>query len=183
MRGEKEVSWEYNIPLLTNVYILRDTVGVLAVAVGIFTAFFAAITGFQELQSTLTLAAGLFGFMLICYLIACVILGNSLDVTFTVDDRGVSYAAGSKTKKANRAALFAGIVLGSAATAGTGALATSQEEHSYPWREIERIQLDEGRRVIILRNNWRTVLRLYCTADAYGRAAEIIRDKAGDKIA
>lgn len=183
MSGDKGVTWEYNIPLLTNVYILRDTVGVLAIAVGIFTVFFAVITGFEELQSTLTLVVGLFGFMLVCYLIAIVILGNSLDVTFTVDDRGVSYAAGSKTRKANRAALFAGIVLGSTATAGAGALATSEEENVYPWGEIEKIQLDDRRRVIILKNNWRTVLRLYCTADAYGRAAEIIREKAGDKIA
>lgn len=181
MNDEGSETWEHSIPLLTNPYVFRDTVGVLGVSTGLFLVFFMFLTGFEDLGSTLLLGAGLLGFLLLCYVIACVVLGNGLDASFTVDEEGISYVAGSKTRKANRAAVMAGVVLGSAVTAGAGLIAASGERNTYPWKDIEGIRFDEGRRIITVRNSWRTVLRLYCTEETYKKAGAIIRERIGDR--
>jgi hypothetical protein len=98
---------------------------------------------------------------------ACFLLGNGYNASFYVGHEGIAFASGKTEQKWNRTALILGLIAGKPGVADAGALGMSGESGTYQWNEIERITVNEGRRIISLHNNWRIVNRIYCREDNF----------------
>jgi hypothetical protein len=96
------------------------------------------------------------------------VFGNRLRTRFTVSDDGVRCESLDRTARASsRAALVAGIITGRPGAAGSGLLAMTQEDQTLRWRGAFSASADAGRHTIALRNRWRTLLTVYCSAENF----------------
>jgi len=109
------------------------------------------------------------GILLALFFTVGVLMGNRFTMTFVVKPDGVTYSSGTHEKRWNRAAVLFGALARNATTTGAGLLATSREQGGWKWRELHSARYFPRQRVISLRNSWRTVLRLHCTAEDYER--------------
>lgn len=171
------IEWTYHVPLLTSRFMLWDFVRVIVVSV-LLMYVLVAFMGWLAEGELVLLPPQVFvivgGVMFMLLAIAALLLGNHVDVTFAVGPEGVTFASGSRERKWNRAAVVLGMLAGSASTTGAGLLASSREQGGWGWAGIHAARYFPGQRVISLRNTWRTVLRLHCTAGEYERVRAIV---------
>lgn len=185
------IEWHYDVPLLTSRFMVWDFVRVTLVSVGIMYAL-VALTGWlaegEIVLLPLPVLALTAGILLVLFVLASLLLGNHHGARFTVAPHAVTYAAEERERRVNRAVAVIGALAGNPTATGAGLLAMSSEHLRVPWADVERVVYYPGPRVIVLRNSWRAVLRLHCTAqdyprvaalcDAYWRAAAPVRDAA-----
>ncbi len=171
------LSWDVDIPLATNRFILWDLLKVSVLSPAIMWTLVALMGWFIEGEPVLLpfllvvlVGAGLFGGLLF----ACLLLGNRVGATFSVGPGGASYESGKRERRVNRAVAIVGLLAGSPSTAGAGLLAMSSEAASFDWSDIITVRPYPRERVIVLRNSWRVVLRLYCPPETYPTAAELV---------
>lgn len=175
-RGDT-LSWEYDIPLINNRYMMWDLARVTALSVAIMWALVALMGWFIDGEPVvlppyvLGVAAGaLMGLMLI----ACLLLGNRIRMTFVIGPEGVSYDSSKREKRLNRATAIIGALAGSATTAGAGMLAASNESGVHEWADIKHVVYHDERRVIVIRDSWHALNRLYVPDELYHQAAQLI---------
>ena len=108
----------------------------------------------------------------VCFVIACLVMGNGYGATFVIDDEGVSWGSGPKEKGVNMAVTVAGVLAGSAQVAGAGLLAQSEQSGLIRWASIRRLDVHPGPRVISVRNGWRVVVRLYVPDEIWEKVLE-----------
>lgn len=178
-----EIAWDFNIPLLTNPFILLDMVKVLTIGFVSISVLFMLIgisQGVDEFLDMLRLIP-MFG---VCVLVIGVIFvfvmlvfyANRFPCRFTVSGKGVKYEVTSTQRKLNTVVIVLGALAGKPGVAGSGFLARSQESMLFSWKDIHRADLFPRRRVVCIRNSWRTLLRVYCTPENYEAVADMIRD-------
>lgn len=171
------IVWTYRVPLLTSRFMLWDFVRVIVLSLLVMFVLVAAAGWLAEGELVilpLQVLAMVGAIMFALLLIAALLLGNHMTMTFTVDADGVAYASGSRERKWNRAAFIIGALAGSASTAGAGLLASSNEQGGWEWVDLYAARYFPAQHVISLRNSWRTVLRLHCTAEDYGRVRAVV---------
>lgn len=166
------IEWTYRVPLLTSRFMLWDFVRVTAISVSIMYVLVALMGWMVDgepallpLQVPLMVGA----ILLALFFIVGVLLGNRFTMTFSVKPDGVTYSSGAREKRWNRAAVLFGALGRSATTTGAGLLATAAEQGGWKWSDLHSARYFPRQRVISLRNSWRTVLRLHCTAEDYER--------------
>ena len=171
------IEWTYRVPLLTSRFMLWDFARVIVLS-ALLMYVAVAFVGWLAEGELVLLPPQVFvivgGVMFMLLAIAALLLGNHVTMTFAVGPEGVTYASGSRERKWNRAAVVLGVLAGSASTAGAGLLSASREQGGGGWAEIHAARYFPGQRVISLRNTWRTVLRLHCTAAEYERVRAIV---------
>lgn len=79
-------------------------------------------------------------------------------------------------KKLNTWVIILGALGGRPGVAGAGFLARAQESDCFAWADIHRADLFPKRRVVCIRNSWRTLLRIYCTPENYEAVAAMALD-------
>jgi hypothetical protein len=171
-RESTTIEWTYRIPLLTSRFMLWDFVRVTVMSVSIMYVLVALMGWVADGEPALLplqvpLMVG--GILLALFFIVGVLLGNRFTMTFSVKPDGVTYSSGAREKRWNRAAVLFGALGRSATTTGAGLLATASEQGGWKWSDLHSARYFPRQRVISLRNSWRTVLRLHCTADDYER--------------
>lgn len=171
------VEWTYDIPLLTDRFMLWDFTRVILLSViGMY--LFVALGGLIVEQELIILPAQVFllvtGIMAGLFVLTALLLGNRQRARFVVSAKGVEYYAAKRERALSRLAVVAGLLARNATAAGAGVLAVSREDHLVPWSAIEKVIVHAGARVIVLRNSWRTVQRLYCPEDRFDSIAEAV---------
>ncbi len=110
----------------------------------------------------------LLGFLLLYLLICVIFFGNRFPTRFLLSPNGIGWQSRSRRgRTANRVAVVAGVLAGSASTAGAGLLAASTETGMIDWLTIGHVKKYPEERVITIMNSWRVVVRLYCTPENY----------------
>jgi hypothetical protein len=168
--------------MLTNRFMLYDMVKVFGWSVSLLYAVVvvsAVVTGngggfaFGGMAVVLGLCA--LALLLLSLVVMAVFFRNRYSARFEIGDRGIGYTSLSRrAHAANRAAVVAGVLAGSAGTAGAGLLAASQESGFWPWSEIRRVNDHPSQRVLSIRNGWRVMVRLYCTPETYADARALL---------
>ncbi|WP_395700022.1 hypothetical protein [Aquabacterium sp.] len=167
--ADTPLAWDIDIPLVTNGALLRSILGVsfgAAGLVGALVAWMLLVQGAWDLVPRLLLlaAAGGLGLFLLALGVMLLMLGNRFRARFVIDAEGVHAATRDRAAQAgNRGALLLGLMLGRPAAAGSGLLAMRQESQTLKWSGAFRAEVDATGRSIVLRNRWRTLLRVYCT--------------------
>lgn len=175
------IEWEIGVPLVTNRRMLSQMAlafGLGAAIAYLFVAIALAAQGAWKSLAPLALgfAGADVGFFLLGLLIMLAVFGNRMTMRFRVDGASVTATTVDRRARAlNRVAIVAGALTGKANLAGAGLIARSGEEVETGWPGIRHAVFEPRRRAIALRNRWRTVVVLYCTAENYGAVAELVR--------
>lgn len=173
-RVEEVLQWEIAAPLLTNRFFLYDMVKALAWAGAIMTALMAVLFTLQDepelvLEMLPVLGIALAVILLLLMFVSAVIFGNRWHVRFTIDNRGICWEQ-LKRKDWGLLALAASFS-GHPTACGAGILAATGNAGRVNWRDIRRVKAHPRQHVISLMNQWRVLVRLYCTRENY---AEVI---------
>ena len=158
------IAWEYDVPLLTNRFILYEFVKVTAISVGLMYVVLGLMSALVEGELLILpwpVALVTFATVLVLFAIAALVMGNRHHALFVVGPKGVGYEAGEREKALTRATAGVGAVAGSATTSGAAMAAAARDSLYTPWDDIHRVSVHETQRVISLKNSWRVVLRLY----------------------
>jgi len=138
---EDGLCWEADVPLVTNPLVVRSF-EVVALASGLITALLltliSAATGdFEQIPVMLliSLVAGA-GLGLLLIIVALLGYGNRIHLRFRLDREGAQVeTVDRRAPAANRGGLLVGLLAGSPATAGAGALASAREDTFVRWRD------------------------------------------------
>ena len=179
-RKSGELTWDYAFPLLTNPFVMLDMCKVLGISFFAVCTIILTIGAFQggsnfmdmvHMIPVMALCVGIIAVILLFVML--VIYGNRFPARFTVNEKGATIEVTPTQKKVNTAVIIIGLLARRPGVAGSGFLAKSQECQFFGWVDVFRVELFPRRRVVVLRNSWRTVARLYCTADNYDFAARM----------
>jgi hypothetical protein len=171
------VSWDISIPLINNPFIFRASIQLCLVtwivALVLFGFIFAVTGEFDVLLSILSLMtmiiAGLWLFIL---LVMIIFFGNRMAMRYTIGKGEVTCNVTSKRSKwANRLLIVLGILARKPGAVGTGIIALSQESQSFEWKRVYAVK----RKVILLRNRWRSLIMIFCLPENYDDVVEIIK--------
>lgn len=180
-RDVPTIDWEIGVPLATNRRMLRDMALVFGLGAVIGYAFVAmALAAQGEWKGLVPLAIGFgavgIGLYVIGFLIMLVFFGNRMRMRFRVGPEGVfAGTVDRRAKAANRLAIVAGVLGGKPGVAGAGMIAAGGEEVATGWAAVQRADYDPRAHRIALRNRWRTMIVLYCTAENYAAVADLVR--------
>jgi len=180
---ERRVAWDFRIPLVTNIYMMADCTKVMAITWVVCSALvllIGLIVDPGDVKDLLPVVP-MFGIVaaaiwVVMVLVMLVFYGNRFYARFEVTSKGAHYGVSTTQRKLNKVIVVLGILAGKPGVAGSGMLAQSQEEQFFAWSDVFRVDLDPRRRVVILRNTWRTLIRLYCTPENYEEVAAIARE-------
>ena len=176
--GHVSTAWSRDVRLVTNRFMLKDMVMVLAISLVVAELLVAGMSfllGEDILWMPLHIMGLIFAFLLALFLFAAgVVLGNRIPMEFLVTPSGVAWGTGTRQKRFNRAALVIATLAGSPGAAGASLLAMSQETGMFPWEEIRKVTAFPGPGVITLSNSWRPVLRLYVPPEGYEEVAVLV---------
>ncbi len=179
------LAWECNVSLIGHPVIVGGLAKVLSIAGLLLFALVGGVIGAQDgIDAVVSLATmlllvlgGLFVFLL---LIMVLFFGNRIRMAFVLDDRGILVEViDGRAKSANRLAALVGAAAGNPGVAGAGLIAMKDERRSAVWSSIAAASYHPGRRTITLRNRWRTVLHVFCTAENYEAVAARIATAIG----
>ncbi|PLY17000.1 MAG: hypothetical protein C0631_00230 [Sedimenticola sp.] len=167
------LEWEINIPLVTNPLMLGAWVKAMGATYLVSMLILSAIfIGTGEVDG-LPLLAGWFalitaGLTVAGLLIMLVVFGNRFRARFTVSDKGIGYEGiDTRARALARMSVVAGALGGSPRTAGAGLLAISNERVDLAWSGAFAARYRPRQHTVVLRNQWRDLLHVYCTADNY----------------
>ncbi len=169
------LTWNYDVPLLTNRYFLWDMVRVLVLSAVLCEGLVWAISFFFTDEAVLlppliwAIPLGIIAVLFV--LVSLLIYGNRFHGHFTLDEKAVTYEVGMRERKILRVLSVIGILFGGWRAVGPSLIAYSRQVESVKWPDVYKVSPDPTRYVIALSNSWRTVMRLYCPAD---RFAEIL---------
>lgn len=99
------------------------------------------------------------------------IYGRGYEASFGVEEQGVWMETRPGTRKVNKIIntllFFMALLSGKPGGMGTSILAEAGQSAAFAWTDICRVVPNPRRNMIILKNNWRSLLRLYCTPENY----------------
>ena len=173
VREEEAIYWEINIPLINNRYMLRDLAIVLGLSylilLIIFTTVLSLVGDLDELPQFLPWL-GLVGLFLIVlfFFTMGILMRNRVRTAFLVNAKGIDTTTVDRWINALlKVSVIAGATGKNPTVAGSGLLAISRQRVAFPWNRIDRIEIDQKRRVIQLKDNWHVIQRVYGPEDRW----------------
>lgn len=164
------ISWEINIPLVTNPLILRYFAGLFGAVTGFFIFLLAgsfAVQGKWQIAGQVSLLGMILGMGLYLFilLLMAVFYGNRQMLCFTLSDEGISCETiNQRVERWNRSWIRR--VLRGLTMSGES-LKIQQEAWQVYWHGAFRALVYPARHCIVLRNRWRTLMVVYCTPENF----------------
>lgn len=180
---EKEIIWEYSLPLATNRFVLYDLGKVLLLTWGFILTLFTVIGLFigdyqliLQMLVVFTIVIPVIGVALL--LVMIVFFGNRMRVRFCLDSTGVKMEFLSKRGRwANRLAILFGLLTLNPAAAGAGLLAASRQKLSYRWKDFTAYRMYPKNATITLMGRLHGVLRLHSEARDFAKIQQRVIEK------
>ncbi|MBU1174973.1 MAG: hypothetical protein KKH72_06175, partial [Alphaproteobacteria bacterium] len=188
-RARKAFNWQIDVKLLTEPLYLVSYAKAIAIVIammGVLLTFLALVTDNVEAIGAFWLMSGLAAVILMVagFLGTLVLTGNRMALDYTVDGRGVvQTVVDRKLRAVGGVAAVAGALAGNPGVAGAGMLARSQNRRSVAWDAIVSAQFHPHRKAVSLKNSWRTLLIVFCTAETYDEFAALVSEKAASATA
>lgn len=169
------IAWKKKIPLLTNLFMLKDLALVLGIAGLALLAFMLLISEGKDIGQMFGVWVLCMGIIAVLLVIAClVVLLNRMNLEFKVDQKGILMSMGKRERKLNTLTTIVGLLAGSAQTAGAGLLAKSREDFFVPWRDVRKVTVYRRKKIIALNVGLLTPLRVYCTDENFAAVEQAI---------
>ncbi|MBU2602956.1 MAG: hypothetical protein KKA32_12460 [Actinobacteria bacterium] len=175
--GGDELTWDFDIPLITDRFMLWEffkVSGISALLVPILVGLMGFFVEGELVLLPWQVPVFAFAAMFVLFLLASLLLGNRHGATFHINADGVGYAARKRERRLNRLAIIVGVLGGSPTATGAGLLAASRETMFIPWEDVQRVKVYRGPRVIVLKDSWHVVQRLYCPPALFEQATRLV---------
>lgn len=172
--------WRVEVSLLTNRFIVRDTLmgaGASTLIAGLLIGGIFAWTGGMEGLRAGLLFAGIMGLFILAVSVLTlgVIFGNRWPLEFVVGPDGVLMNnVSEKAHAIHRLSWILAIVTGRPLMAGPGLIAQSREVVGIPWDEVRKVQRYPALGVIGITGGFLDNVRLYCTPANYAEVAQAV---------
>ena len=169
----QELSWQVNVPLLTDQFIMYDLLKVWGFSTLFMFLIMVAIFIFERnwrglISMLLPVGLTSLGILFLFFLVMLVFFGNRFPMGFMLGPQGAMVASLSQRGRwGNRLAVILGALAGKPGVAGAGLLGMSRETVGVTWDEVRRLNIHPKTRVISLMDSWHVVMRLYCTPKNY----------------
>lgn len=180
-----DLEWTFDIPLLNNILLIRDLVLAFGTGLVFVVVLVTAASGAWSEPGGLIgigqLIALLVGILVACFLITTLLLRNHIRATFFISPDGVGYtSANTRQKNLPAAVAIAGGLAKSPGAMGTGMLASAEQSGSSSWDDVTRVTIHPRQYAIDLasRADYKPI-RLYCTAENFKQAADLVKKYAG----
>ena len=169
--------WETNLPLLSRMMLRQWTVVMLLSALVmalILGSIFAAQQQWDVLRPmAILIGAVTCGIWLLGILIMAVLFRGHYRVRYTLSMQGLRCdTVDQVAKTVNRLAIGLGILMGKGQLLGAGLIGTSRESEEVQWSGAFQARFDAKHHTVLMRNGWRTLLWVQCTAENYAEVAE-----------
>ncbi|MCX8095272.1 MAG: hypothetical protein N3D74_03715 [Caldisericia bacterium] len=180
--GEEKISWEINIPLLNNKILIKQTIIVFVITyiiVSILMSFIFILQGDYKAALNLLLIFLIvcFGLFLLSLIVMLIIFGNRMKLKFTIDKTGVLYEMiDTRGKKLTTLAIILGLLSRRSSSTGAGLIAKSQERVFINFKNVYKIDTRDKDKTILLKNEWRTLLAIYCNDENYDKVKNYLKD-------
>ena len=168
--------WETDLPLFSRLMLTQWTLGMLATALVmalILGTVFVAQAEWDALLPMATLIGAVTGGLwLLGILIMAVLFRGRYRVRYTLSKRGLRCdTLDNIAKQANRLAIGLGVALGKGQLLGAGLIGVSRESEEVLWSGAFQARFDPIHHTVLMRNGWRTLLWVQCTAENYAKVA------------
>ncbi len=184
--GPGLIAWEYDVPLITNRFMLYEFAKVSVLSVLLMYAFIGLMGVVIDGELVIIpwfVGAVAGGSLFVLMFVAALLMGNRSRATFIIGPKGVGYEAGAREKALTRTAAAGGALGGSATGAGAGAIAVARDSEYLAWDDIHRVSLYPAQRVISLKNSWRVLLRLYVPPELWAEASSAVESRNAEVAA
>lgn len=171
--------WETDLPLFSRLMLTQWTLAMLATAT-LMALILGTIFAAQQEWDALAPMAGLigavtFGLWLLGLIIMAVLFRGRYHVRYTLSERGLRCdTLDQVAKTTNRLAIGLGAVMGKGQLLGAGLIGISRESEEVQWSGAFVARFDPVRYTVLMKNGWRTLLWVQCTAENYTVVAEQI---------
>ena len=179
--GDKSgtLTWDYDIPLVNNIFMLRDFFMVLVLSL-VGMQLCVLLVGFLAGEGAVIFPAKVYGivagvFVVLFLIAAGLVLLNRSRTRFTVGPEGVGYEPGPRERRTNRAVFWLSVLVG---RPGPALIAASQATGEFEWADIHKVTVHGRQSVITLSNSWRPILRLYCPPETFGPVLALVQHYA-----
>ena len=185
---KREIKWEIDIPLLNNKILIRQMIMVFFITYIIISVLMSTIFLVQGETESIPMLLLMFflvclGLFVLSILVMLLIFGNRMTLRFTVNDKGVLYEMVDKRgKKLTNLAIFSGVLSKKATTTGSGLIAKSREAVFINYKNIIKLVPKDKENVILLKNEWRTLLAIYCKEENYNEVKEFLNEIFKEKM-
>ena len=171
------LAWETDLPLFSPEMLKQWTYAMLATALLmglILGTIFAAQSEWDAFPALgLMVASVSGGLWVLGLIIMAVMFRGRFHVRYTLDDDGILLEnVEPLAKKANRAAIVIGVLARKPGLVGAGLIGRSRESEAVRWQGAFTAVAKPERHLIALRNRWRTVMFVQCTAENFSAVME-----------
>jgi hypothetical protein len=179
--AQNEFVWTKDVPIVTHPVVMRQLAMVFAISYFIICVLLGiAFWGTDSLEDLWPVAGMMLaicvGLFVVGVLGSLLIYGNRMTTRFRVDAKGVeTEVIDARPRRVAKLTFWLGLLAGKPGAAGTGLLALSNMQRATRWQAIRRAKFHDGSRSIELKNAWRTILMLSCTAENYAAVGETVR--------
>ncbi len=180
--------WEIEVSILgrrTMVLGLVKMFGIAGLIMWALLVFLFAVQGeWKQIWPITQLVAMVMGGITVLTLIATVlVLGNRMRMRYRLDDDGITAdVLDRRVKAAQTLAIIGGVLAGKPGAVGSGLISRSRNTEHTVWSAVARVDLHEGDHAVGLRNEWRTMMLVYCRPEEWrGVADEIAAAVARDR--
>ncbi len=176
------LTWQYDIPLLTSRYILWDMFRVIALSLLVVVAlpwFIGTLAG-DPVWIPLEFLALIFGILAALFLIVTLVLfRNRYRARFSLDSKQAVFQGLGLGDSGWDRALKRGLKMLAFSLASSDPTKTSGATN-IRWREVRKVNVNSAARVISLCDSWHVVIRLYCPPDIFDQAVAHVQQHTGD---
>ncbi len=185
--SDEALTWEYDVPILTNPFLLWDVVRVFVISAAIIEGI-VWLMAFLFTDDPLWLPPQIWlvalGVIVGLFVLIGLMFANRFSMRFAVNAKGASGMVSRREGKRRvyRFLKWLGVVLFffSGQMIGTP---SPQGGESIPWREVHKVTVHRRLRVISLRDSWHVVLRLYCPKELFEEIAARVQEYASQAAA
>lgn len=170
-----KIQWTREVPLLTNYYMIMDVFfAVLAGSGGLGVILFLimGVDQFFTVLRIMTLTTGVL--IVLAFLAMGVFMMNNVKMTFTLDEKGISTRMSKRESRINQVSLLLGFLARKPGLMGSSLMAMSRESTFVEWKDIEKVVMDDRKKVISLSSGRKLIVRLYCTPETYPKSVETV---------
>jgi hypothetical protein len=173
----KVLEWEISVPLFSNSYLLSDILVVLFVSVTAVACLMLIVTkveNFYIFLKSLLLGSGVFVVFLVG--VMDLVYVSMFEIRFRIEDDGVFSCVSEFTSNQNRLAWIISAFSQNLSLTGSSMLTIGQESVQVPWSSVNKVVIDEAKRVIMLSATKRPLMRLYCLSENIHEAVVLVEN-------
>lgn len=184
--------WRVEVPLITNRFVVLDTLlGCVATTViggVLLSAIFGWSGGMKGVVAGLTFAGAMGLFILLMSVFTLVVIfGNRWPLEFELGEHGIVMRnVSEKAHAIHRLSWILALVTGRPLMAGPGLIAQSREVIGVPWEDVRSVRRYPSLGVIGIRGGLLENVRLYCTPSNYAEVAQkleaLVREHAPSAV-